>query len=95
MQQRRCGDVEDVCMYKTERGTASSAASASLVSAYLSHGTVYLLTYIPSRSALTRTLIIIFSLPCHASRPGAATENKKFTCRLNEKTKNATSLRSC
>ena len=47
-------------MYKAKRGTASSTASASLASAYLSRGTVYLLTYIPSRSALTRTLIIIF-----------------------------------
>lgn len=64
------------------------------VSAYLSRGTVYLLTRIPSRSALTRALIIIFALPCRASRPGAATENKKFTCRPDGKTKNVTSLRS-
>jgi len=33
-------------MYKTERGAASSAASTSLASAYLSHGTMYLLTFL-------------------------------------------------
>lgn len=73
-------DVQDAAF-------TASAAFASLASAYLSYGTLYLLTCIPDRSALTRALIIIFALPCRAmSRPGAPTE--KFTCRLNEKTRN-------
>lgn len=75
--QRRCReDVEGGCT-RPDAGTASSAAFANLASAYLSHGTVYLLTRIPGRSALTRALIIIFALPCRASRPGAATENTR------------------
>lgn len=87
-EEKRRADVEDRCTRRSFYGFGGFCEFGFCLSV-IRH-TLYLLTCIPDRSALTRALIIIFALPCRAmSRPGAPTE--KFTCRLNGKTKNATS----